>query len=321
MPRLTQLDDVLFPVEECRVFVCLEDANGEHQLSVPDKKAIVTSSNSRVLGIVSRSYRLVTNREALDLGLQCCRIVFPETHPSEWNVMAVDAPETAGHCRIDFRHNSTALDFSFPPEQPDVFGPFIRVTNSYNTLRALAFDIGFFRKVCTNGLIAPDSIIQFKFTHQRRDIGDGIRFEFHQDRLAKLKTSFVEQINALRAVRVPREQHEPLIQAVLLLRPPEPLEPNTKEADEWKLLSRHVDELGGRYAEELGENAYAVFNAVTEFASHPPANRRVRRERHSLQRMAGAWLNSFSQRCRQPDFNLASYIAELTTRDSEALSQ
>jgi hypothetical protein len=53
---------------------------------------------------------------------------------------------TAGHCFIDLVHNSAALDFTGVPVQgrPEAFGPFIRVTNSYNGLRALAFNIGFF---------------------------------------------------------------------------------------------------------------------------------------------------------------------------------
>ena len=54
MPRLTQIDDVLFPVEEHPVFVSVHTKSGERRLSVPDKKAIVNTKNNRVLGIVSR---------------------------------------------------------------------------------------------------------------------------------------------------------------------------------------------------------------------------------------------------------------------------
>jgi len=157
MPRLTQVDDVLFPVEEHPVFVSVPTESGERRLSVPEKKAIVNKKTNRVLGVVSRGYRLVTNREALDWAYQCCQTAFPETKPGEWEVKATDAPGTAGHCFIDLVHNSAALDFQFVPakDRPDAFGPFIRVTNSYNGLRALAFDIGFLRKVCKNGLILP----------------------------------------------------------------------------------------------------------------------------------------------------------------------
>jgi hypothetical protein len=50
MRRLTQLDAVLFPVEERPVFT---GGNGEPLLSVPDKKAIVDTKRRRVVGVSS----------------------------------------------------------------------------------------------------------------------------------------------------------------------------------------------------------------------------------------------------------------------------
>ena len=100
--------------------------------AVPEKKAIVNGRSHRVLGVVGRDYRLVSNREALDMAYQCCHTVFPETIQDEWEPKAVDAPSTAGYCRIDLVHNTTVLDFSFvsPSKRADVFGTFIRVTNT-----------------------------------------------------------------------------------------------------------------------------------------------------------------------------------------------
>src|SRR5258705_7417452 len=176
--RLSQLEEVLFPVEQHPVFVVVRDESGERRLPARDKKAIVNVASQRVLGIVSREYRLVTNQEALEWAYQCCRSVFPNTDAAEWDVCATDGPSTGGHCRIDLMHRTAALDFGDvrPGQRPEAFGPFIRVTNSYNGLRALAFDIGFYRKVCRNGLIAPDTIVQFKFAHER-NLGMSIRFE------------------------------------------------------------------------------------------------------------------------------------------------
>jgi hypothetical protein len=217
-------------------------------------------------------------------------------------------------------HNSTALDFSLvsPEGRPDVFGPFIRVTNSYNGLRALVFDIGFFRKVCTNGLILRDAIIQFKFTHARRDIGEEIQFQVAHDRLDKLKARFGDYVTTLRACPVPRKDLAPFVHRVLALRPSYLLKPNTREADDWNALNAYVADLCNRYAADLGDNAYTVFNAVTEFASHPPSNRLVRRERNSLQRSAGEWVSDFSQQCRQPGFDLTRYLANSPTTKAEA---
>jgi hypothetical protein len=197
-----------------------------------------------------------------------------------------------------------------------VFGPFIRVTNSYNGLRALAFDIGFYRKVCKNGMIVPDTIIRFAFNHQRRDIGETIQFEVEHERLTKFKTSFGEYLGALRQCRIPRAQFDPLASSALCLRPPDPLTPDSPETDDWHNLTKHLGEMSNRYAKDLGENAYAVFNAVTEFASHPPTNRCVHRDRHSLQRLAGSWLSTFSQECRKPSFSVTKYLEQINSTNN-----
>jgi hypothetical protein len=122
------------------------------------------------------------------------------------------APGTGGLCFIDLLHNSAALGFQFVPakDRPDAFGPFMRVTNSYNGLRALAFDIGFLRKVCTYGLTLPKSIIRFKFTHLQRDLGKEINFEVAHEHLSKLRASFSEYLCVLRDFKVTRPEFEPL---------------------------------------------------------------------------------------------------------------
>lgn len=318
MPRLTNLEDVLFPVTERPVFVSVENSLGKRMLRVPSKKAIVNLTSQKVLGIVSRGYRLVTNREALDWAHECCRTVFPETQASEWEVKATDAPSTGGHCQIDLIHNSTALNFEFVAahERPDTFGPFIRVTNSYNALRALAFDVGFFRKVCKNGMILPESIIRFKFSHQHRDIGKSIVFEVAHVRLEKLRKEFGDYLGALRTCEAPRAQFEPFVCNILFLKQPEPWKPNTREADDWEALLARLSAMSDRYAHDLGQNAYSVFNVVTEFASQPQSNRCVHRDRHSLQRLAGTWVSTFSKACRQPDFSLATYLQTKSSSSS-----
>ena len=317
MPRITDIDNLLFPVEEHPVFVRVHTESGERRLSVPDKKAILNAKTDRVLGVVSRGYRLVTNQQALKWAYQCCQTIFPETKSSEWEVNASDAPGTGGHCFIDITHNSTALDFAFvaAKDRPDAFGPFVRVTNSYNGLRALAFDIGFFRKICRNGLILPESIIRFKFTHSREDIGKKINFEVSQEHLLKVKNSFNDYFNALRDCKIGRPNFDPMLRGVLKIREPKIIKPQSAIADDWETLSLKINSLCDQYAQEIGKNAYAVFNAITDFASHPPQNRCVHRERHSFQRLAGDWLSKFSQECQKTDFKLAGYLEKLTKQD------
>ena len=322
MPRLTQLDDIMFPVQEHPLFVNLKTKYGERSISVPDKKALVNARTNRVLGVVSRGYRLVTNAEALDWAYQCCITAFPETKPGEWQVDASDAPQTGGHCYIDLTHNTKALDFTLvqAANRPDVFGPFIRVTNSYNGLRALTFDIGYHRKVCKNGLILPQSIISFKFNHIQRDIKKEIAFEIDKQKLAALKTGFNDYFSGLQKCTVPRDCFKPLLCGVLHIRKPKDLDKRPESLiEDWTVLNLQLQDLCEQYFRELGGNAYAAFNAITDFASNHPDNQCIHRERNSMQRLAGYWLSTFHQECRKDDFQISAYLAKLA-KENENLN-
>ena len=203
-----------------------------------------------------------------------------------------------------------------------MFGPFIRVTNSYNGLRALGFDVGFYRKVCKNGMIVPDTIVRFNFTHMQREIGETIQFLIARDRLEKFKTTFADSLVNLRTCAVPRTNFEPVVCSVLCLHPPEPMKPGGPHESDWQTLHSQITEMCNRYASELGETAYAIFNVVTELASRPPANRCLHRDRNSLQRLAGSWLKSFNDAYRRPDFSLGNHLEQLAKeRSSTARSR
>ncbi len=323
MARLNSLEDVLFPVSEHPVYVILPDKSGERRVRVDGKKAIVNRIKGNVVGVVSEGYRLITNQEALELAKQCCQEVFPDTKSKEWGVHVVDAPSTGGHCFIDLVHNSAALDFNYVPasERPDAFGPFIRVTNSYNGLRALSFDIGFYRKVCMNGMILPKSVIRFSFIHLRHHMKNKIIFDVARDRLEKLNASFSTYLGSVKSLEVPVEEFEPLFKGVLYIRTPKKIKPFSREDEDWKKLNAHISNMCIQYAWELGYNGYAVFNAITEFASNPPANRFVYRDRHSMQRLAGMWLNDFSHKCSKPGFSISGYISEWTESLDKRVSE
>ena len=308
------LDDLLFEVEERPVFALgfakasegIAGAGPNRYTPVPGRKAIVRRYDDRVLGIVGRDYRLVPNQEAMEAARLCCRQVFPSTKPEEWQFATAEAPATRSSCAIDLVHNSAALDFDViePGERPEAFGPFIRVSNSYNGRRALGFEIGYMRKVCQNGLILPDSLIRFHYSHSRRDIGRTIKFRIDSEKIARFQDGFSGMVETLRARAIDRESFTPIVETVYGIDRPE----NPKPADGWDELADILDHLCDGYATNLGENAYAVFNAVTDLASRPPQLPCFRRSRQSLQRAAGAWLPAFTSACRDPGFELQEYL-------------
>jgi hypothetical protein len=287
------------------------------QMPVRDSQAIVEMPSGRVVSVVGRGYRLVSHAEALGLAYDCARAAFPETKPSEWQVASVDAPSTGGTCFIDLAHNSAALDFTglAANDKPEVFGPFVRVTNSYNRTRALCFDIGYSRKVCKNGLILRSSLISFKMSHQRREIQEAVKFEIAHDKLAKQKQEFQAFLGRLQACPVPTTAIAGFASDVLGFQAPAThIPPTDTRWVAWSALAKVVAAASGRYEKELGANAYAVLNVVTELASRPPDNTLVRRDRHALQRRAGEWASDFSSKCIEDKFDLGQYLAALKQR-------
>ncbi len=151
-------------------------------------------------------------------------------------------------------------------------------------------------------MIVPDSIIRFKYTHLSRDIGKGINFDINHKRLDEVKKTYYKYMNVLKDCAMPQADFLPLLQMALCMKPPRNVEKDNRIALEWKSLCEYLDAKCNEYVQELGENAYSVFNAITDVASHPPQNRCVYRDRHSYQQLAGAWLTDFHTECLKTDF-------------------
>ena len=92
--------------------------------------------------------------------------------------------------------------------------------------------------------------------------------------------------------------------------------PGTMVADQ-SALDADLWHRSERYFRELGPNAYAVLNVLTDFASHPPENSRMRRDRPTLQRMAGRWLREFRDASKVPGFAMAEHIKGLSPLATE----
>ena len=140
-----------------------------------------------------------------------------------------------------------------------------------------------------------------------------------RDRLAKLQTRMSEQFATLKKCMVPRTAFEPMVRSALMIRPAGSTRPGTREAEDWATLEADLRDVCNRYAGELGHTAYAVLNAITDLASHPPENRHLRRDRHGLQRLAGSWLTTFTHASQQPGFAIDTYVAQLEASSKAAV--
>ena len=309
--KVVDYRDLMFPVRTVGVFAELCEGVEQSRRRIPGKKAIVDCTNDRVISVVSDNYQVVTNREAVDYAFQCCEAAFPEVPLESWEVNSADAPLTRGHCHIDLTHNSAKLQFDLviASRIPDTYGPFVRVTNSYNRTRALGFEIGFMRKVCRNGMILPQSNVRFTLNHNTRRIAERIRFRTSLRDFQELRGKFLDLLIPLRDCRMPVDLFRPIALLALRVRPPE--NPSKRMEKAWAEVNVRLESLSQMYAREVGENAYALLNVISDIASRPTEAGVHRRTRHRLQQLAGAWLVEFSSQCRRPTFHPPRYLREL----------
>ena len=173
MARSTSFETLTFPVKLRPVYVNHTDLKGQtKQIQVNNSRAVVNTESGNVLGVVNKEYKLITNERAVELGKRCWTDLFGANEASNINIFKVDAPSTATYCHIDLVHTNYVMNLWGEDLQSDVYIQYIRVTNSYNTSRALRFDVGFCREICSNGVIFESETVKFKFSHVKQELDD-----------------------------------------------------------------------------------------------------------------------------------------------------
>ena len=301
------LATIMFPVEEVDVFAETEPGRRDR---IAGKKAIINTDTRAVLSVVGRQYGLLENRRALELAKRCSIAAFPNTAPAGWYVDDIEAPISGGHCRIDLRYDGdvVAYDWSFSETVQDHYHPFLRVTNSYNSSRIFSIHFGFTRIRCMNSVIAEESV-RVSLAHTK-DIERRIEKEIDEAKFQKAASRFESFLKPLGHATIPRGRFRPIIQSVLDIHEPEGMPDDRRES--WRTLEQILDRTSETYFGQFGENAYALLNAITDIATRPPTKEEVgysfiRRERHSLQLLAGRWVAEFSRSLRRPGFDLDGY--------------
>ncbi len=324
MGRITEFDKIMFPVELRSVYSEYVNSKGEKtRISVKNSKAVVNTESGYVLGVVNKDYRLITNQQAYDLGKKCCVEVFGASEATNIDVFKIDAPSTGSYCHIDLVHTNYAMNLWGGRSRSDVYLPYIRVTNSYNTSRALRFDIGFCREICSNGVIFESETIKFKFSHVKQELDD-ISFVHENAKMETLFSKFVSYARRLTAHNISKGDCFRIILALFGIKKASEIDFRAKKENEWEHegLLNVINLRLAKYIKETGENAYSLFNAITDLASHPiERNGYFRRDMNSLQRLAGNWMNSFQDEVEKPDFNIDDYLKRLETDRGKSTHQ
>jgi hypothetical protein len=310
MNEKSPADQWLFPIEEAPVFAVVTVDGKTKHVRAPHKKALIASDTGSILGIVGDSYRVFTNQQAIDLCQQFCRDAFPDTSPAEWIFEIGHGPKTRSWAAMDIRHRTHTMNLmGIHGGLSDTYTPFARITNSYNGSRALRIDVGFMRHHCENGVIFEEQAAKVSVPHTREGI-HAIKIASPFKGMAALCDKFRETVNGVRAVGCTPNEARSLVRLVIGW-PQLSKEPNAVEQADQESLDADLEARLHRYLNELGENAYAAFNTMTDLAARPPVSNRFRRDRPNLERRAGAWLRDFNEVVSRPGFTIPGHLKEL----------
>jgi hypothetical protein len=306
MARNTNIQEQLFPVWQQLVY--LENS----QRPIPGFKAIAGAPNDgseTVFSIVSDNYRLVSNQEALDMGKQIHRKLFPNAQESSFEVFNIIAPASRSFCHIDIIDKNYTLNIW----KKEVYVPFVRIHNSYNRSRSLQFDIGFCRKLCDNGMIFEQDVVTLKFAHTKQSIRLEGLDKINVDHLKKLEKDFIAKTETSTKIPLPKKFFVPLA-AKTLNRSfnIQEKDPAKKEivAAKIKQFSGFIQEYADQYIskEQMGETAYAFYNVITHYASN---NEKIQASaKNGLQTKCGMWINQVGELVTKHGFSWEEEIKD-----------
>lgn len=300
------ITQAFFPVEERPVGI--EPFFGNFK-SIPGYKAIVDSDLGTAISIVSKDYQLITNRDAYEIAVRLIPKLFEGKTINDFIPYNVRIANSKGSCIIDL---------IIPTGWKNLFGdkkesytPFIRIWNSYNRTYRLKFEIGFCRWICLNGSIFGEIDFKFSATHTKRHLGfcfDDI-VEQGAKRLINVKKAwhqFELKLSKGKEIAMPQS----LILAMFCRAFNIIVDPHKITSQQKQTLAKQAEKLianGKEYFEELGNNGYAMFNVLTDFASYPPA---YSFNMNNYQHMAGKWLSDIVDAYEKADFKLSEFIGK-----------
>lgn len=304
-----KLEDAFFPVEKRDLYMKLPGGGdsifqGECEERVRDYRAIVDIDKHYVFSVVAPGYLLVTNQDARQLGAKCFETVFNVTDAAKMTFFNLIMPKTRSFCHIDFIHKDRSFDFT----KGDTWLPYIRITNSYNRMYALHYDLGFCRGICKNGIIFGKKNIEFKFHHNKQGFDPEAKFRLSAGDLKNLEKEFLESLNNLKRYYVPPGVMWALACKVFKVAHGD--NPTPRQQENLKVMRENIERLTKDYFKTLGENGYAAMNVLTDFASRPVGYITAEGRIDTLQRKAGEWVENFVSAIKADNFNFEGYLAE-----------
>lgn len=246
---ISQLEDqgALFNVRKEKIMT----AGGS---PIDNRVAIVNEDTGGVVGLVSPKYNIVTNREVAE-------------HLSEaLDVSDLDLDGMEASVKIGYGGARAMVDVVLPKHEIDMGGDKsqlrITVLNSYDGRWKYMSRAGAVRLACMNGQILGNFVGSYTEYHNSRlDVKQGAK------QLIEMADGFTKAEKWWTQMYSRKIDNEQLLRSIAVF-----LTGATKIDDREAFTSKpsvkRLVELFETYSAEMGRNAYALYNAMTDFVTH-----------------------------------------------------
>lgn len=307
--KIYNLHDAFFPVSEEPI--SWSEFMGQSR-RIPGYKAIVDKSTGKTLSVVSSRYRLVLNQEAYEMADYVVQAIFEGKTLKDFECFNILMPKSKGSCRIDLIiPNNFNVLFGNKTES---YTPFVRISNSYNRTMVLKYEIGFCRWICKNGCIFGQTGITFSITHSGHITYNDIDKLIEKAKksignIGSMWSAFEMKMEDLRAISLPISSALPIYCKAFGVNVKKD---NLIESQKQILASKakQIVKAGNIYFKEMGNNAYAMMNVLTDFASFPEWTSNPGNYVDGYQHKVGKWVDDFLTEAKKEGFSLSKYIGE-----------
>lgn len=247
---------------------------------------VVRTDTRRVLSLVSEQYSLITNAEALELGKSILEHIYQEKFGCLVPTNILSNEENTNFLGCFMPEN-----YTFELVAGDKWAPFVYIQNSYDKTTPFRCWVGMGRLVCLNGLIFANVEVKISTKHKINNVKYEIlrKLRVNQTDLnfQCQKELYAGIFNRLTEIPVMEEWVRPLV-----CRAFEVSYFNNKKdvraeiakikkrydkrnsvakrnmCDNLMILMRIIDNYWIRYSNALGKNAYAIYNIISDIATH-----------------------------------------------------
>lgn len=268
-------------------------------------KAIVNQQNGQIISVVGKNYRLITNSEGLEMGKQIFSLLYPHVNSNELIPYKVVAPNSKASAHIDLIHK----DVNFNVWEQETWLPFLRISNSYNKTYALSFEIGFVRKLCSNGVLFNKDTMKLKYVHNK---SNALNIKNDASLIEATSKVFAKQCSILRKFEIPQKLIFALVCHIMKinLAIPDKKQLN-KKITFLENLQAIIQALTAEYSNKQGFNAYTALNVVTDIVSHQNEYKNLTGYYFSVRShytRPTDWIEDFSEQIKHDNFTLSNYL-------------